>query len=64
MESYAKTDRKLDALTEAMKLVLKEFEMTKDAEVAAAAHVLSALIVRHMEALDKQLDDMLDKAGL
>ncbi len=64
MDSYAKEDRKLDALAEAMKLVLEEFVKTKDAEVAAAGHVLSALIVKHMEALDRQLDAMLDKAGL
>jgi len=58
---YAKEDRKLDALAEAMKLILEEFSKTRDAEVAAAGHVLSGLIVRHMEELDKQLDEMLDE---
>lgn len=61
---YVKEERKLDALAEAMKLVLEEFEKTKDAEVAAAGHVLSGLIVKHIEALDRQLDKMLDSAGL
>lgn len=64
MESYAKEDRKLDALAEAMQLVLEEFVKTKDAGVAAAGHVLTALMVKHMEELDKRLDRMLDKAGL
>ncbi len=61
---YAKEDRKLDALAEAMRLVLEEFEKTKDADVAAAGHVLTGLIVKYTEALEMQLDRMLDKAGL
>jgi hypothetical protein len=56
--------RKLNALAEAMKLVPMEFASTKDAKIAAAGHVLSALIMRHVKALDRELDEILENTGM
>jgi hypothetical protein len=47
-----------------MRLVQGEFEKTRDMEVAAAGHVLSGLIVRHMQALERELDVLLEEAGV
>lgn len=44
----------------AMKLVPKEFASTKDEEAAAAGHVLS----RYVKALDRELDEILESAGI
>lgn len=64
MEGYVKEQKKLDALAEAMRLVSEEFASTRDGEVAAAGHVLSKLIVQHVQALDRELDKILQHAGL
>lgn len=64
MEGYLTAGKKMDALAEAVKLIYDEFERTRDMGVAAAGHVLSGLIVRHMQALERELDTVLDKAGL
>lgn len=64
MEGYVKEQKKLDALAEAMRLVSEEFAGTKNADVAAAGHVLSELIVRHVKALDRELDKILEHTGL
>jgi hypothetical protein len=62
--NYAKEDRILDALAEVSKLILDEFIRTKDIDVATAGHVVTRLMVKHAEALGRQLDKMLDEAGL
>lgn len=56
MEGYITESRKMDALYEAMRLVLEEFEDTKDANVAAAGHVIAELFVRRIKAMDSELD--------
>lgn len=64
MEGYLAEDKRLDALVEAIRLVLEEFDRTRDAGVAAAGHVLTGLTVRYMQALDRELDTLLEQAGL
>jgi len=59
--SYRQQSRKLDALAESMALVADEFKKSKDPEIAAAGHVLAALIIKQLETLEKELDTVLEE---
>lgn len=63
-DAYAKECERLDTLAKAMVFVSEEFLKSKDTEVAAAGHVLSSLIIRQIEALDRELDLLIEKAGI
>ena len=63
-DTYRQQSIKLDALAEAMALVAEEFKRSKDPEIAAAGHVLAALIVRQLQSLDRELDTLLEEAGI
>lgn len=56
MEGYGEETRRLDALYEAMQLVLREFEDTRDAGVAAAGHVIAQMFIERVKAMDEGLD--------
>lgn len=63
-DSYRQQSRRLDALAEAMALVADEFNKSKDPEIAAAGHVLAELIMKQLETLDRELDTVLEEAGI
>jgi hypothetical protein len=57
MEGYVAEEKRLDALYEAMQMVLEEFADTKDAEVAAAGHVIAELFIKRTKELDTEMDE-------
>jgi hypothetical protein len=63
-DAYVEENRKLDALTEAMKLVMDEFDRTRDPEAAAAGHVLAGMIKKKLEAMDAEIDRAMEQAGV
>ena len=56
MEEYVKEPGNLDALYEAMRLVVEEFRDTRDAEVALAGHVIAKLFIRRIKAVEQEMD--------
>lgn len=63
-DAYTKECERLDALARAMAVVSEEFLSTRDAELAAAGHVLSSLIIKQLSALDRELDAIIDRSGI
>ncbi|MDD5018519.1 MAG: hypothetical protein PHO15_10530 [Eubacteriales bacterium] len=63
-DGYARESQRLDAMAGTLAVVAKEFEKTKDVETAVAGYVLCGLILRQLEALDKQLDLIIEKTGI
>ena len=63
-DGYLRESRKLDALAEAMALVAKEFEKTKESDTAVAGYVICGLIMRQIDILDKQLDVLIESTGI
>lgn len=56
MEEYVKEPKDLDALYEAMRLVVEEFRDTRDTEVALAGHVIAELFIRRIKAMEQEMD--------
>jgi hypothetical protein len=60
MEGYVTESRRLDALYEAMQLVVEEFRDTKDADVASAGHVIAELFIKRIKAMEQEMDKQAD----
>jgi hypothetical protein len=63
-DGYTRECERLETLAKAMAIISEEIIESKDAGAAAAGHVLSTLIMRQIEALDHELDIIIDKAGI
>lgn len=63
-DRYAEQTVKLDALSKALTLVAKELEKGKDLQKAITSYVLCGMILRQMEAIDKELDTIIEQMGI
>lgn len=63
-DGYMKEANRLDVLAEAVRMVADEFAKTKKVETAVAGYVLSGMVLEQIEAIDKELDDIIAKTGI
>ena len=56
---YAQENEKLETLTTAWRMLTDEFEATKDMDVAVAGFVVTGMIIKQLEKMDKELDSIL-----
>jgi hypothetical protein len=64
LDGYTKECEKLETLAKAIAIVSEEIIESKDAQAAAAGYVLSMLIMKQIEALDRELDAIIDSTGM
>ena len=63
-DGYMREKDRLTKLAGAAAAVAQEFERTQDERTAVAAQVLFTMITAQLMAVDAQLDQLIDKAGL
>lgn len=63
-DGYMREKDKLNKLAGAAALVAQEFERSQDSRAAMAAQVLFTLISAQLEAVDAELDRLIEKAGV
>lgn len=61
---YTRERDKLGKLAAAASVAAQEFERTLDGRAAAAAQLLFSLIAAQLEAVDGELDRLIEKVGL
>lgn len=63
-DGYMREKDKLSKLAGAAATVAQEFERTQDGRAVVAAQVLFTLIAAQIEAVDAELDKLIEKAGV